>query len=226
MSFEKYIGRENTIFEVLQDFIEKDLDFILIGGYAISSFKHRFSVDADVVIKKEDLEKFADLLKQKNFKKTISKELNNLYATEFIRYEKKEELTVSFDLLINGMGIRQTDSSMSFDAIYEDSSKRIIKGIEKEIKVRIPSKELLIALKLQAGRLTDFRDIVALSRGIDVDKIKEFLKVVDKKILKQNINYLLSLIDKKEFMDSFKGVFMEKKFDIDLETIRKLKKII
>lgn len=225
MSFEKYIERENTIFEVLQDFIDKNLDFVLIGGYAISSFKHRFSVDADIVIKKEDLEKFADLLKQKNFKKTISKELDNLYSTEFIRYERKEELAVSFDFLIGGMGIRQTNSSMSFDTIYKDSSKRMVKGIEKEVKVRIPSKELLIALKLQAGRLTDFRDIVALSKDINIDKIRIFLKNVDKGTLEQHISHLLSLIDKKEFMDSFKGVFMEKKFDVDLEAIRKLKTI-
>ncbi|MAF36766.1 hypothetical protein CL622_06635 [archaeon] len=224
--FDRYIQRENIIFEMLQLFIDNGLDFILIGGYAVSAYKHRFSVDADIVIRKEDLKKFEEILKQKKFKKTISKELDNLYSTEFIRYEIKDELTVSFDLMIGGMGIRQTDSSLSFDTIDKGSSKKTIKGIEKEIRVRTPSRELLIVMKLQAGRLTDFRDIVALSQDINIAEIKEHLKNTDQKILKKHITYLLSLLDKKDFIDSFKGVFMEKKFDIDLKNIEMFKSIL
>jgi len=48
----------------------------------------------------------------------------------------------------------------------------------------------------------------------------------DKKILKKHVEYMLLIVDKKEFLDSFKGVFMEKKFDIEIETIKKLKEII
>jgi len=224
--FDQYIQRENTIFEILQSFLDNNLDFILIGGYAVSAFKHRFSVDADIIIKKEDLKKFENILKNKKFTKTKSKDLDNLYSTKFERFEKKKELNVSVDLLIGGMGIRQTDSSISFETIDKDSSYKSIKGMEKEVKVKIPSKELLIAIKLQAGRLTDFRDIAALSKDIDVKKIKEFLKNTDKKILKNHMINLLSTVNKNEFLDSFKGIFMEKKFDVDLETIKKLKSII
>ena len=224
--FDQYIQRENTIFEILQSFLDNNLDFILIGGYAVSAFKHRFSVDADIIIKKEDLKKFENILKNKKFTKTKSKDLDNLYSTKFERFEKKKELNVSVDLLIGGMGIRQTDSSISFETIDKDSSYKSIKGMEKEVKVKIPSKELLIAIKLQAGRLTDFRDIAALSKDIDVKKIKEFLKNTDKKILKNHMLNLLSTVNKNEFLDSFKGIFMEKKFDVDLETIKKLKSII
>ena len=42
------INRENKIFEILQEFINAKLDFIIIGGYAVSAFKHRFSVDVDI----------------------------------------------------------------------------------------------------------------------------------------------------------------------------------
>ena len=224
--FDQYIQRENTIFEILQSFLDNNLDFILIGGYAVSAFKHRFSVDADIIIKKEDLKKFESVLKNNKFAKTRSKDLDNLYSTNFARFEKKDKLAVSVDLMIGGMGIRQTDSALSFDRINKDSLLKVIKGLEKEIKVKIPSKELLIAVKLQAGRLTDFRDIAALSQNIDINKIKEFLINTDKNILKKHINDLVLLLDKREFMDSFKGVFMEKKFDIDVETIKKLKKII
>lgn len=224
--FKEYIQRENTIFEILQSFLDNNLDFVLIGGYAVSAFKHRFSVDADIIIKAEDLEKFESLLEIKKFKKTKSKDLDNLYSTKFVRFENKDELIVSIDLLINGMGIRQTNSCLSFNKIDNNCIKKTIKGIEKEIKVKIPVKELLIAMKLQAGRLTDFRDIVALSKNINVDKIEEFLKNSDKKILNKHIDYLLLLLDKKEFMDSFKGVFMEKKFDIDIDEVKKLEVLL
>lgn len=224
--FEKYIQRENTIFEILQDFLDNSLEFILVGGYAVSAFKHRFSVDADIVIKAEDLEKFEIILKKRKFEKTRSKDLDNLYSTKFARFENKDGLTISVDLMINGMGMRQTDSTISFNKINKNSIKKTIKGIEKEVKVKIPVKELLIAMKLEAGRLTDFRDIVALSKDIDINKVEEFLKNSNKRILEEHVNNLLSLLDKREFVDSFKGVFMEKRFDIDIAEIKKLGKLL
>ncbi len=224
--FEKFIKRENDIFEILQSFVDNNLDFVLVGGYAISAFKHRFSVDADVVIRSNDVKNFEDLLIKKGFKKTISKELENIYSTVFLRYEKKNDLSISIDLLVGGMGIRQTGSSISFEKINGNSMKYKIKGLEKEIIVKIPIKELLIALKLQAGRLTDFRDIAALIRDTDLSKIKAFLNDGDKNIIGANIKNLINLLDKKEFIDSFKGVFLEKKYDIDINKLKELKSLI
>jgi len=102
--FEQFIKRENTIFEVLQEFVNAQLPFVLVGGYAISAYKHRFSVDADLVLRKEDKTKFEEILKKKKFAKTIVKDLDHVYAPEFIRYESKEKLPVSIDLLIGGVG--------------------------------------------------------------------------------------------------------------------------
>ena len=82
---EEFINRENEIFDILQKFVDAGLDFIVVGDYAVSAYKHRFSVDADVVTKEE--ERFADLLKKNGFVKTISKEL--AYPLKFIRYEKR-----------------------------------------------------------------------------------------------------------------------------------------
>lgn len=224
--FEQFIKRENDIFDILQIFLDNKLDFILVGGYAISAFKHRFSVDADIIIKSNDLEKFENLLKQHNFSKVISKEFKDIYSCEFIRYQKKEELTVSIDLLINGIRMRQTGFVISFDKIKDNSIKKKIKGLEKEIIAKIPTKELLIAIKLHAGRLTDFRDIVAISKDINIDKIKEFLEVENKTILKKHIYQLIDLLNKKEFIDSFKGVFIEKKYDINIEDLKKFKDLL
>ena len=45
----------------------------------------------------------------------MSKELENLYSTKFERYEKNVGLPVNVDLLIGGMGVRQTNAAFSFD---------------------------------------------------------------------------------------------------------------
>ena len=224
--FEKFIKRESDIFDMLQSFLDNNLDFVLVGGYAVSAFKHRFSVDADVVITAETLKEFETLLIKNGFKKTILKELENVYSSVFIRYEKKDDLSINIDLFVGGMGIRQTGSAIGFEKINANSEKKKIKGMGKEIFVKIPIKELLIALKLQAGRLTDFRDIAALIKDTDLSKIKSFLEGADKSVLDKNIKKLISIIDKIEFIDSFKGVFAEKKYDIDLELVRKFEGLL
>ena len=76
---EELISKENEIFDIMQKFIDANLEFILMGGYAVSAFKHWFSLDADIIIKSEDLSKFEKILKKEGFRKTIAKELENLY---------------------------------------------------------------------------------------------------------------------------------------------------
>lgn len=61
--------------------------------------------------------------------------------------------------------------------MLDNSALKKIIGIEKEIIARVPSKEILIITKIHSGRLTDFRDVVALSKGIDLNKINEIIQL-------------------------------------------------
>ena len=169
---EELIKKENDIFGILDKFIISNLDFIVVGGYAVSAFKHRFSVDADLVVKSENLADFEALLKKKDFKKTMTKQLENTYSSKFIRYEKEH---VSVDLLIDALASRTTNASFSYDLLFSNSIKKKIIGIEKEVMARIPIKEILIVMKIHSGRLTDFRDIAALAKDSDLDLIKKYL---------------------------------------------------
>ena len=216
---EELIKKENDIFEILQKFIDSNIDFIVVGGYAVSAFKHRFSVDADIVIRLEDLSKFEEILKKNNFKKTIAKQLDNAYSSKFIRYEKEQ---ASIDILIDALASRTTNSSFSYDLIFKNSIKKKIIGIEKEIFARIPVKELLVVMKLHSGRLTDFRDIAALAKDTNLELIRKFLFIGDLNVLKENLSKLHKVVNDKNFVDSFKGVFIEKKFDVDLEQVERI----
>lgn len=219
---EELIKKENEIFAILQRFIESNLDFIVVGGYAVSAFKHRFSVDADIVIKSTDLPKFEEVLKKDNFKKTITKELENIYFSKFVRYEKEQ---ASVDILIDALASRGTDASFSYELLFKNSIKKKIIGIEKEVFARIPIKELLVVMKIHSGRLTDFRDIAALARETNLDMIRKFLFIGNLKQIGQNLHNLNKVVNDKNFVDSFKGVFLEKKFDIDLEQVRKISEL-
>ncbi|MBU2614039.1 MAG: hypothetical protein KKG87_00545 [Elusimicrobia bacterium] len=216
------INRENQIFDILQKFIDAKLDFIVVGGYAVSAFKHRFSVDADIVIESSALEDFEAVLKKQDFRKTISKELKNIYSSRFERYEKDKTFV---DLMINALASRTTNAAFSFRLLHENSIRKKIIGIEKEITARIPIKELLIAVKIHSGRLTDFRDIAALAKNTDLGKIKKFLFTGDIKAINENLKKLHTAVNDKNFIDSFKGVFIEKKFDIDLKQIKRISEL-
>jgi hypothetical protein len=131
------VERENEIMNMLKKFADNGLEFVIVGGYAVSAFRHRFSIDADIVIMKGDKEKFEKILKDENYRKTISMQLKNIYSSEFVRYENKE-LKVSIDLLIGGLEARQTRASFSFEFLFKNSSKRLIEGVEKAVEARVP----------------------------------------------------------------------------------------
>src|SRR3989344_3888154 len=196
------IKKENDIFEILNKFVDSKLEFILVGGYAVSAFKHRFSVDADIVVKSENLPDFENILKKSGFKKTIGKELKDAYSSKFVRYEKEQ---ASVDILIGALASRTTNASFSYDLILSNSIK-----------------EMIIGMKIHSGRLTDFRDIAALAKDTNLDLIRKYLFIGDLKELNKNLSNLHNAVNDKKFIDSFKGVFIEKKFDIDLEQIRKI----
>ena len=160
------------------------------------------------------------------FKKIIVKELDHRYASEFIRYEAAEKPSASIDLLIGGLGSRTTKASFSFEQLQSHAQKRTIIGTEKEVIALVPDREVLIALKIHSGRLTDFRDIVALCKNIDLKIVQEFMAVGEPEVIRQNIQKLMALLDQKGFIDSFKGVFQEKKYEISLPEVRALRTLL
>lgn len=224
--FDTFIKRENQIFEILQEFADAGLEFVVVGGYAVSAYKHRFSVDVDIVVKRNDMEKFTLILAKNKFVKTIFKQLENEYSSQFVRYEKKDELPVSFDMLIDGLGVRQTNAAFGYDLLRSYSEKKKIRGIEKEVVLLVPRRELLVAMKLHAGRATDLRDVAALCKGLDLALIRKVIQRGDTAPVKESIAKLISLLDNTDFINSFKGIFLEKKYDLDTQEIKKLRKLI
>ena len=197
------IERELEVMKMLNLFLNKKLDFIVVGGYAISTYKKRFSIDLDIVIKEEDLEKFKKILEKEGYSLHYEKDIALLYEENFKRFMKKiKGLPVDIDLLINGLASRTTGATWGFEYIKRDSVKRKLNNSE----FLTPEKELLIAMKFHSGRLSDIRDIVALM-PCNKERFKRHLLKGDAKKLKQSVKIQASFLNRPQFEDSFKGIF-------------------
>jgi len=211
----KFIERENEIINILKKL--SDFKMVVVGGYAVSArAKHRFSVDCDIVVPKNDLNKIIGLLSKEGFEKSLAKNLDNEYSGEFIRYVKKvNDLPVSVDIVVNSLACRTTNASWGFDYILKNSDKAIIAGVEDSVECMVPNKELLLAFKIHSARKTDLRDIIML-KDADWSIARNHLNRGDVDILKKEIKTMIKELDDKNLVDSLKGVFQLKE---DIEKI-------
>ena len=89
------------------------------------------------------------------------------------------------------------------------SVEKEIKGSEESVQVRVPPEELLIAVKLHSGRLTDTRDVVALIENADLEKVDDHIDRGDPEKLKEILENIQQTVADSSFEDSFKGVFSQ-----------------
>jgi hypothetical protein len=200
---EGLLEREKEIIRLLHVLSEEQSDFIVVGGYAIATYKKRFSVDIDLVIKEEDLQKFEKICQKEGYVAAYGKDVHRLYGEKFKRYVKTiKGFKVSIDFLINGLVSRSTDATWSFDYIKAHACKGSVEGVE----FAIPERELLIAMKLHSGRLGDIRDIVAIM-PCEKNALKKHLIKGNLAKLRSNIERQEKVLHMPQFDDSFKGVF-------------------
>ena len=206
----EFVRRENEIFSVLKKLTERKLDFVVVGGYAVSGLaRHRFSVDCDMVVPKRGFEKFEDVLREEGFEKHIVKTgFDVVYSGEFVSYRKDVSgLSVSIDLLVGSLVCRATEAAWSFDYVKKNSVEANITGIESSVVCRIPEKELLIAFKVHSARKADIRDIVMLREDASLEKVLKHLIRGREEALKEQVERIVEALDDPNLVDSLKGVF-------------------
>jgi len=206
----EFVKRENEILRVLKRLAEERLDFVVVGGYAVSGLaKHRFSVDCDIVVTKGELEKLEEVLKREGFEKHIVKiGFDEVYDGEFVSYKKEVGgLPVTVDLLVKSLVCRATGAAWSFDYIKKNSVEANVSGIESSVTCRIPEKELLIAFKIHSARRADIRDIVMLWESADLEKVLNHTRKGKEEALKEQIKKIIEVFQDPKLIDSLKGVF-------------------
>ena len=201
-----FSNREKECFTFLK-LIPKEKQYVIIGGYAVTSFGFsRFSVDLDITIPESELPFFKKALLDKDFVFTKGKN-DLLYSGKFERYEKG---LVSIDLLINGVSSRQTGYLYPFQYLFKNSQIRETSGWDplNKVKARIAKKEMLIALKIHSMRMTDKRDVIMLCYEIpNIRIIINHLENSPKEKIIEHVNDLLVNLNEKNLRDSIKGVY-------------------
>jgi hypothetical protein len=206
----EFLKRENEIFRVLKRLTKEKLDFIVVGGYAVSGLtKHRFSVDCDVVVSKREWKNFEKVLEEQGFKKHIRKiGFNELYSGEFVSYRKEvDQLPVTIDVLVGSLVCRATGAAWSFNYVKRHSVEANIIGIETVVICRTPEKELLIAFKIHSARRADIRDIVMLMENANLERILKHLRRGRTEALKEQMKKIIEALRDPNLVNSLKGVF-------------------
>ncbi|MBS3816722.1 MAG: hypothetical protein KGY76_04070 [Candidatus Thermoplasmatota archaeon] len=218
-----FTERGGTLIELLEKLEESDIPYVLIGGYATSAFNPRFSTDLDVVISSEEIEKISTFLEQNDFELTDRHQKDWSYDREVKEYKKPvgPDLPVGFDLLVNGLGCRQTDAEWSFKYLYEHSSKREVRAGTRKASAQVADPEILIAAKLHSGRETDLRDVTALVDDVDLEDVKEHLYRGDENALQRQLEKGLEILAGEELKHGYKSDFGES--SVPEKSVQKLK---
>lgn len=221
--------REKEIFETLNAL--KGFEFVIIGGYAVNAYTlPRFSIDCDIVVATNELEKIEEKLIYLGYHKSKNT-AEAPYNGNFRRYEKdiSKDFKVSMDILIDGVLDRQTNSSFSGNWIFDNSAIRILRGktISEELRLRIINLDALFVMKLLSCRSTDIRDIFLLVEGIR-DKGWILGEVAKRYDFNERLKKVMDEITSKQFKDGLAGVFGkldEKVFERNQDLITNLGKI-
>ena len=204
-----FSNRSNALIGLLAELNESSHQYVLVGGYAVSAFETRFSTDLDVVIAPEDRESIIEFLETRGFEQTESQSKEWVYDTEVTQYEKRltPQQPVGVDLLVNGLGCRQTKAQWSFDYLLNHSREQTISGGTEEATARAVDGAVLIAVKLHSGRETDLRDVLAIAGDVPLSQVTTHLHRGDEQKLRDQLEAGVEILGSDELRHGFRSDF-------------------
>ena len=202
-------NRSNALIELLEELTQSDHEYVLVGGYAVSVFNTRFSTDLDIVVAPNTKEEFVEFLEAREFEETDSHAKQWFYDTEVIEYEKRltPQQPIGFDLLVNGLGCRQTEAQWSFNYLYNHSQEQEVSGGTITTTARVIDGAVLVAAKLHSGRETDLRDVLAVTEEIDLETVTPHLRRGDKDALQSQLEHGLEILESEELKHGYRSDF-------------------
>jgi len=218
--------RSDALVRLLAELDDREQSFVLVGGYAVSAFETRFSTDLDVVVAAEDRDAFVVFLEANGFERTDAHAKEWIYATEVVEYEKRlaPSRPIRFDLLVNGLGCRQTEAQWSFDYLHDHSSERTVHGQTASTTVRVADGSILAAAKLHSAREADVRDVVAIAEEIDLDDVTPHLRRGDEGALRKQLERDREILDSDDFAHGFRSDFGAS--SVSTETVERLEQYL
>jgi hypothetical protein len=204
--------RSETLIDVLGTLEQSEIPFVLVGGYAISQFETRFSTDLDLVIAPDDYDELVEFLENHSFERTDELDVpseETIYNRQIELFKRTEGLShpVGVDVLVNGLGCRQTEAEWSFEYLREHSTETTISGGSKSTTARAAEGEILVAAKLHSARETDLADVLAMIPEIDFQKVESHLHRGDKEALQSQLSEAKEFVEEGGLDHRFKSLF-------------------
>ena len=202
-------NRSDALIELLEELTQEGHEYVLVGGYAVSAFNARFSTDLDIVVAPDSKADFVEFLERRDFEETDSHAKEWFYDTEVIEYEKRltPQQPIGFDLLVNGLGCRQTEAQWSFDYLYDYSHQQEVSGGTVITTARVINGGVLVAAKLHSGRETDLRDVLAVAEEINLDTVTPHLRRGDNDALQEQLERGLEILESDELKHGYRSDF-------------------
>jgi hypothetical protein len=140
-----------------------------------------------------------------------------------IEYEKRlaPKQPIGFDLLVNGLGCRQTEAQWSFDYLSGHSHQQEISGGTATTTANVIDGAVLVAAKLHSGRETDLRDVLAIAEEIDLEAVTPHLWRGDEAALRTQLERGLEILKSDELKHGFRSDFGES--SVSTETVTALR---
>ncbi len=201
-------ARETEIIRILRIMGQATNGFVVIGGYAVSALgQHRFSVDCDLATDEEHVQVLDATLKRDGYarKKSRPRLPEGVATWEYAKRVGKEPSTV--ELFINRVVSRATRGTWTYDFIRKNSVEALVVRVTDSTASRVVGRELLVAMKLHAGRRQDLGDIVVLSRGVDWETVAKLAACGSKEKLTERLESATSEISSTKFASDLKSIF-------------------
>ena len=184
-------------------------EFVLIGGYAVSALSsHRFSADCDIVTGREASKQFGSLLRKEGYLRRRSAKVHKENGGSVEIYVKTIKAgKISVDLFTDSITARETGASWSYEHIRRNSVEAVVTGSRNAANVIVPTKELLMAMKIHSGRDADIRDIVMMCENANWNSVAKHIARGDIKILLNQLTMIIDKLESEEFLSSLRATF-------------------
>ena len=205
-------ARSEALIAVLSELSASDIEFVLVGGYAVSQYETRFSTDLDLVIAPDDHEGVVAFLEEHDFERVNQFDVppeETSYGRSVELFERSQELPhpVGVDILVNGLGCRQTKAEWSFDYLLAHSSETSISGGTTSTTALTVDGAVLVAAKLHSARRTDLVDVLAAVPDVEFDEVESHLHRGDEDALRSQLADALAFIEGGGLDHRFKSMF-------------------
>lgn len=201
-------ARETEIIRILRVLNEATDGFVVIGGYAVNALgQHRFSMDCHLATKRNNVPIIDASLLGQGYTLARSEVRPPLGVTIREYHKSVGGEPASVELFVDTVVSTATRGIWTYGFIEENSAEAIVVGATDSTPSRVARRNLLVAMKLHAGRPHDSGDVVMLSGGVDWKAVARCAACGSKEQLIKQIDYATGEISSARFASDLKSTF-------------------